>query len=351
MPADVRTPRRATRLRLYTPFVLLGLLAVCWSVAWFVVRARTVAGMDDWVAAEATAGRRWTCSDRNAGGYPFRVEVSCRDLSFASADATASVGPVLAVAQIYRLGHIIVEAQGPLRVVTGAASAEAGWRLLQASVVFASGSFQRLALVADDVRLQASERSAGSYTASAKRFEAHARPDPADATVADLSFTTAAATLPGLDALIGGTEPADIDLVLRVGRAFALASRPAVSELERWRIGGGEVEVARARLAKGPRRFEAQGRLGLDDSHRPRGEITGQVAGIEGLLGQFVGDKAGLAGNLLGALLGGGRQAELRQPSDPNAPRMKAIPTLRLENGRLAVGPLQLPNLRIPPLY
>jgi hypothetical protein len=103
---------------------------------------------------------------------------------------------------------------------------------------------------------------------------------------------------------------------------------------------------------KGPRRVEAQGNLALDDAHRPAGELRGQVAGIEGVLGQFVGDRAGLAGNLLGALLGGKVAApEARPPSDPKAPRMKPIPPLRLENGRLAIGPLQLPNVRVPALY
>lgn len=351
MPVETRTPRRASRLRLYAPFALLLLLAVAWSVGWVVIRERTIAGMDEWVAAEAAAGRRWDCTDRTSGGYPFRVELTCAGLAFNGQGMKASLGPVLAVAQVYRLGHVIVEARGPLRVEAGAAKAETRWRLLQASVVFSSGAFQRLALVADHPSLSLSEPDGTPYSASARRFEVHARPDPADAAVADISVSAEAAILPGLDALVGGAEPASLDTVLRVSRGADLAARPGLGELERWRLAGGEVEVARARLVKGPRRIEAQGRLGLDEMHRPRGEIAGQVAGIEGLLGRFVGDNAGLAGNLLGALLGGGRQVEIKQPSDPAAPRMKALPTLRIENGRVALGPLPIPNIRVPPLY
>jgi hypothetical protein len=106
------------------------------------------------------------------------------------------------------------------------------------------------------------------------------------------------------------------------------------------------------RLVKGPRRIEAQGSVAIDDAHRPQGQLNGQVAGIEGLLGQFIGERAGMAGQLLGALFGQPpARPQSAQPADPNAPRMKPLPPLKVENGRLFVGPLQLPNLRIPALY
>ncbi|NNM71365.1 DUF2125 domain-containing protein [Enterovirga aerilata] len=352
MPAESRPPRRASRVRLYLPLVLLALLAIGWSAGWFVIRARTLAGMDAWLASEAASGRQWTCRDRNAGGYPFRIEISCGSLSFERADLTASLGRVLAVSQVYRPGHIIIEAQGPLRVAAApSTNVEAEWRLLQASVIFGAGNFQRLALVAEDPRLRGASPETGPLDLAARRFEAHARPDPADATTADLAFSTEGAVLPGLDALVGGNEPADLDLVLRLTRAVDLPTRLVASELEGWRLAGGRLQIDRVRLVKGPRRVELQGSAALDEMHRPRAELQGQVAGVEGLLGPFLGDRSGLAGNLLGALLGQPPAAATAQPLDPKAPRMKPLPPLRVENGRLFVGPLQIPNVRIPALY
>jgi hypothetical protein len=338
-------------MRLYLPFALLALLVVAGSAAWLIMRSRTLSGMDEWLAAEAEAGRRWTCQDRTVGGYPFRIEVSCASVTLNRPGITGRLGRVLAVAQVYRLGHIIVEAQGPLRVTAEEMNVESEWRLLQASVIFASGAFQRLALAAQEPKVTATSPSQAPLRLAARTLEVHARPDPADASVADLAFSSAGAVLPGLDALVGGSEPADLDLVLRVNRATDLPTRPIWAELERWRAAGGRLEIARAALVKGPRRVETQGSLAIDDAHRPTGELRGQVAGIEGLLGRFVGDRAGLAGNLLGALLGAGSKADIQQPSDPNAPRMKPVPPLRLANGRLSIGPLQVPNLRIPALY
>jgi hypothetical protein len=351
VPAETRVPRRASRWRLYIPFALLALLAITWSATWFIVRGRTLAGMDEWLAAEAAAGRQWTCLDRRSGGYPFRVEVACSGLTLERPDFAATLGPVLAVAQIYRLGHIIIEARGPLQVASGSTRVDSEWRLLQASVILESGALQRLAIAADDPKVKANSPGTGPLDLSARRVEAHARPDPADRSFGDLAVTMAGAVLPGLDALVGGSEAADLDVVLRVSRLADLPARPVPSELERWRSAGGQIEILRAGMVKGPRRFEAQGRLAIDAGHRPTGEIRGEVAAIEGLLGRFVGDKAGMAGALLGALLGGGKPAEIRQRADPNAPRMKPIPPLRIENGRLSVGPLQIPNIRIPALY
>jgi hypothetical protein len=352
LPAESPVPRRPSRYRLYLPLGLLLLLVAAWSAGWFFMRGRLLSGMDGWLAAEASAGRQWTCDDRAAGGYPFRIELSCARLRLERADATASLGRVLAVAQVYRLGHIIIEAQGPLRVTGQGTDVQAEWRLLQASVIFASSTFQRLALVAQDAKTRIATPTQPQLDLAARTVEVHARPDPSVPTTADIAFSADGALVPGLDALVGGTEPANLDLVLRVSRATDLPARPIWAELERWRAAGGGIEIARANLVKGPRRVEAQGNLALDDAHRPAGELRGQVAGIEGVLGQFVGDRAGLAGNLLGALLGGKVAApEARPPSDPKAPRMKPIPPLRLENGRLAIGPLQLPNVRVPALY
>jgi hypothetical protein len=353
LAADTRVPARASRFRLYLPFGLLALLALGWSIGWFVMRGRIVAGMDEWLAAEAAAGRRWTCRDRSIGGYPFRLELSCASLSFQRADATAHLGRVLAVAQVYNPKHIIIEAQGPLRVTSAATNAEAEWRALRASVVFTSAALGRLAVAAEEPVLRMTGPTTGRVDLSARTLQLHARPDPADATSAELALAAAGAVVPGLDALIGGAEPADLDVAARVTKTADLPARPVAGELERWRLAGGEVQVSRANLVKGPRRVQAQGSGGLDEAHRPRGQVQASALGIEGLLGRFVGDKAGLAGSLLGALFGP-PPAEIRQPQgaqDPNAPRLKPLPPLRFENGRMYVGPLAVPGVRLPPLY
>jgi len=72
---------RYSRFWLYAPFALLLLVAIAWSAAWFVIRNRAGEALDGWLAAEAQAGRQWTCQDRTIGGYPFRIQVGWRSLT------------------------------------------------------------------------------------------------------------------------------------------------------------------------------------------------------------------------------------------------------------------------------
>ena len=350
MAAQSPSPRRrATRLRLYVPFLLLVLLAIGWSVAWFVIRGRVLDGMDSWLAAEAAAGRRWTCPDRGAGGYPFRIELTCSSLSVERADLSGRLGRVLAVAQIYAPSHVIVEAQGPLRLEGRGAALDATWRLLQGSIVFGSGRFQRAALAADAIAVKGDLPPLDRVDVASRRLEVHLRPNPQSATTTDLAVESSGTVASGLDALLGGDETSDVTLLASVTQTDDLPARPSAAELDRWRSAGGRLEVTRAALAKGARRLELKGNLGFDEAHRPLGRIEASALGLEGLLGRLVGDMSVLGGRLLDVLAGGSRGAAA--PSEPGRPALKPIPPVRLENGRVFLGPLPIPGLRLPPLY
>ena len=141
---------RRSRFWLYTPFVLLLLLAIAWSIAWFVIRNRTAEALDGWIAAEARGGRQWTCGDRTIAGYPFRIEIVCNSLDLKRGAITASFGRTEAVAQVYQPRRIITEVAGPLRVSDGRVTVDGSWDLLQASInASPTGGLQRLSLAAN----------------------------------------------------------------------------------------------------------------------------------------------------------------------------------------------------------
>ena len=98
-------------------------------------------------------------------------------------------------------------------------------------------------------------------------------------------------------------------------------------------------------VTKGARRAEASGEFTLDEWHRPTGQLTASAAGLDGLLGNFVGGRLG--GTLLGALFGQAPRGGAR----PAQPTLVALPPLRLENGKLAMGPFVIPGIRFAPLY
>ena len=339
----LHVPRRRSRLGLYAPFALLALFALVWSAGWFVIRERTRSGLDEWIAAEAEAGRRWSCADRSFGGFPFRIEIRCSDFTVDRPDVHLSMGPLTVVAQVYRPRHIIAEASGPLRLDAGPTTASGRWKLLEASVVLKERGFERLSLVVDEPVVSVNDPGFGPFETASRRFEAHLRPDPGKPSAYDLALLSRGAAIPGLDMLVGGTEAADFDISLVVTEADDLPARPLWTELERWRLAKGQVELVRLGMAKGTRRLEAKGAFGIDDLHRPEGQIDASAAGLGGLLG-----RVGGGSGLLGMILGGGRERDV--PPAAGAP-LKPLPPLRLSGGRLFLGPLQIPGVRVPALY
>ncbi len=345
---------RRSRIGLYGPFAVLAVLAIAWTAAWFVIRDRTRAGIDEWVGAEAASGRRWSCADRAFGGYPFRLEVRCANLTVERPDVHVSLGRLLVVSQVYRPRHVIAEASGPLRIEAGPTRVDGRWRLLQASAVTSDGGLDRLSLVVEAPTATMADPGAPPGAPplefSSRRFEAHLRPEPAQEGTYDLALRTDAAVIPGLDELVGGTEPADLAASLDVTQASDLPARPLWSELERWRIAGGRVNLASLTMAKGARRAEAKGAVGIDELHRPEGRLDISAAGLGGLLGRFA-TGSGIGGALIGAILGTPGPESRPAPRAGADAALKPLPPLRLEGGRLYVGPLPIPGVRLPVLY
>jgi hypothetical protein len=110
-------------------------------------------------------------------------------------------------------------------------------------------------------------------------------------------------------------------------------------------------------LAKGDRRLQANGRIGLDDEHRPEGQLDLRAAGLEALVSQVLGQRIGaeggaMVGKLIGQLLAGGRRPPTAEApaAGADAP-LKPLPPLRLADGRLVLGPFPIPSVVLPALY
>jgi len=340
--------RRRSRFWLFAPFAVVAFVILAWCLAWFVIRARTEEGIDAWLAREAAAGRQWTCADRSVDGFPFRVEVGCSEVSLRRGDLTAAAGRFQAVAQIYQPRHVIVQLAGPLRVAEAGVAAEGRWRLFEASVRSSREGLRQLSAVMTEAAWQVTGPAPEPLAGSAARLEIHARPSPArDDDALDIVARAGQAAVPLLDRALGTPEPADLELQARATRSLRLVGEPVAAELERWRESGGALDIVLLKLVKGAGRLEARGRLGLDPEHRVEGRIEGAAAGADTVLRALLGDgRAGLAAGLLGALAG-----RAGRPQGGSDAALQPLPPLRLENGRVFLGPLPVPGVRLTPLY
>ena len=355
-----RAPPRAarrSRLGLFLPYVLLLAVALAWSAGWFWIRGRAGQEIDAWLAREAAAGRAWTCDRRSLTGYPFRLELRCAGLTLERSDGRFRLGPLTAVAQVYQPRLVLFESAGPFHAEQGDLTGDASWTALSGSVHGASEGFTRASLVVEGPQVSVAGAGPGPIAVSGRHLELHARPTPgrfdSDGAV-DVSLRLAQAAVPQLDALMRSDDPADLALDATIVRARVLDTGTVPRELERWRKAGGSLDLTALSFGKGQQRVQAKGSLGIDAGHRPAGQIDLRAAGLDTLIGSIVGqrfgsDKGALVGQLVGGLLGLGRRAE--PEAQPGTAPLKALPPLKLVDGRLLFSGFPIPNVFLPVLY
>ena len=346
---ELAAKRRGKRIWLYIPFVVLALIATVWSIGWIVIRDQIRVGLDTWMAEEASGGRLWSCADRAFRGYPFRIEVSCSSFALSRPDVHAVTGRLVVVAQVYNPRHVIAEVSGPFRFEAGTLRADGNWRLVQASMMTSPDGIDRLSIVADQSFVTVDNSGYMPFDLSSRRFELHVKPREGETDRFDLAISIDGAAIPGLDVSVGGTETADFKTLLDITKATRVQAQPLASEMERWRLAGGRFNVSQFSMVKGPRRAEATGHFGIDDLRRLEGRVDMSAAGLGGLLGRLSG--ASVSGALLGALFGIPEPEQ--KAADPAAigQSLKPLPPFLLQSGRLFIGPVAVPGLRLQPLY
>jgi hypothetical protein len=100
------------------PLGAVLLLAIGWSVYWFVAIERAKAGARERLASLAQNGITLSCNGESWGGYPFRFEYQCSDYKLVQQGSFTLTGSqLLAVAQAYNPWHIILLIDGPTTII------------------------------------------------------------------------------------------------------------------------------------------------------------------------------------------------------------------------------------------
>jgi len=337
MDRDPTPPRRRPRL----PLVIglgLALAAAGWTAVWATARGRLLDEIDRRIDALAERGIAIACADREVGGFPFRMELSCRSpgVTLGAAGHTASAAALRVVAQIWDPHLILIELDGPGLVAEPGGEVSANWRSLRASLRWRGHGVERLSIAADGLDLTGRPTGRPTVHLRAEHAEAHGRPAGDAGRDLDLAASFAAAAL-----TVGGLRigPPRADLSLTAGLADFLPPGPGPA-LPAFAARGGRIEPAKLSLAVGGIAVEGSGKLVLDRAGVVDGMITLVARGLETL--PTVKD----LGPELTAVLGG--FVLLGKPSnDP------ALPGRRLEmivdHGAVRIGRVGLG--RIPPLF
>jgi hypothetical protein len=340
--------RKHSRWGLYLPFVALLLVVGGWSAYWLVARGVVSGGLDRWLADEQARGVSITCADRAISGYPFRLEIRCASVSFQrpaghGRTLSATLGPLLVIGQPHTPSHVIIQADGPLRIDSGdGARTELRWEALEASRRAPGGELERLSVEMRKPVLTVTT-TAGVTNLAAAKLEAHIRRNPTRPPrdrAADVFLQLAQLASGDLDAFLGDANPSDIDLQLTIAQFPILAGGLTPNALEAWRQASGKVDLTRLAMKKGVKRIEATGWFGIDEQKRVTGRLEPSALNIDQIGGiRLRGGVMDMAAAL------SGRTA----PAQPDQPR--PLPALDLRDGRLFFGPIRLPGAALTPLY
>lgn len=353
MEAEVLPPppsgpeRRVSRKGLYVPLAILAVAMLGWSGFWFFAKSKTSAVMDAWIAREERLGRHWTCPDRAIGGFPFRIDISCVQPTFTSKiegrQGSGSLGGLAVTARAVDPKQVIAVFASPLKVAaeTGE-TAELSFANARASYRGTPGAVDSMSLELEQPVAILSASGIQPQKISAQKTEFHLRRAPGADPATDLALSSTGVNSDLLNALTADAAPGALELRATVTRFAPAPPKDWRETLETWRQADGEARFERISLTKGPIILNLSGNLRLDDQRRPEGEIAGTAAGATQILRAFGIDLGGGAGGLIGALLGGSAKAS-------NAPQ-KALPfSIRMDQGRMYIGPIPGPRLR--PLY
>jgi hypothetical protein len=336
---------RRVRRTAFFGLALLAILCAAWAGFWHLAANWTEEAITEAMAREARAGRSLSCASREISGFPFSIEMRCEnprlEVERPAGKVVLAGLRVTGVTGVHDFGHVVLAAQGPVSIeAPNISGAEAQWGSLTASLVLGARGFDHVdvAVETPSFRLRDGQNMIAS---TAERLELHARrdplrPEPEDAVEVTGKLSHLAS--PVLDALSGEASPAEAEIEASVSRASAAfqpgSEEPPPPALERWRMAGGAMHIARADIRKGPVRIGLAGDLSLDEAHRLTGHIDAALEGADALAQRLQIPKIGI--NL--ARMSGGK---LRLPAE-------------LANGRVtaALGPVgvTLP-VRLMPLY
>jgi hypothetical protein len=341
-------PKKYSRVGLYAPTFALLVLVIGWSIFWYVSATITGREIGAWIKREAEDGRIWTCPERSVGGYPFRIEITCKNPSFSGPAAGVPIEGKLArihiVAQIYNPKLVIGEADGPLEIALPQDGSRtlANWKLLQVSVRGEPDRLQRASLSADQIDLRVSAANGSNFSGRADNLQVHLRQGNQDQHAYDVALSTANATSADLNEATGISAPATLQANGTVTQGDALAGATIPQMLERWRAAGGALTLDNASIVQGGLNGQGSGTLRIDNAHRLDGRIDLIASGLAPVLQRY-----GIAPELLdiGGLIGG-----LLTGRPPPQARGQLRLALTFERGQLGLGPIK-GLAQLPPLY
>jgi hypothetical protein len=326
MTHNAETPSRKPRRRgLLAPFILLGVVAVAWSIGWLYLSGQAQKRMDTTAASLKARGYDLSWKTRTVTGYPFRMDVNLTEARIAEPSGWAVRAPELkGEAMVYALGHWVVLApQGVVLTRPTGGDVRITGQALRASFAGFDKYPPRISVEGAKLSFLPAPGAAPFPLVSTESLQLHLRPGPDDQAGLLFKAEGARAAFTGLLGRIAQDRTASMQLDARLSKVSALRGTSWSDAARDWSAVGGTISVENGKLAAGEALLDAKsGALTIGDDGRLRGTLDVAVREVAPTAGALSSPQAAAAAV---------KQAVTGDPT--------LSATLVFENGRTRMGP------------
>ena len=273
VPPAGRKPRR---LGLYIPWGLAVALAIGWSLAWVWMIGETGRRLDAAAAALRGAGWQVSWTDRQIGGYPFRLDVDLDGLTLKDPSGWAvSLPRIESEAYVFAPTHWILAAPDGLAFTRrGGGAVTVTARLLRASVSGWDHAPPKLALEGDDLTFTPSPGARPFWLSRARLLQFETRPGPDDQGAVYFGVEDGVASPTGWLGRAAAGGPVKLVTETTFSHAGELTGPNLRAAIARWAQAGGQLSLEQVSLNTGDASLTSrQGTLSVADN----GDLTGSM--------------------------------------------------------------------------
>jgi hypothetical protein len=277
-PLAARKPsHKPRRLGLYVPFLILLLVVLGWSAAWFWMRGQAEQRMDAAVADLGRAGYQISWDRRQIDGYPFRMDVTLTNARVRDPSGWGLETPRLeAESFAYALGHWMFAApEGLTFVRPQAGPVRVTGRIIRASLTDFDRRPPSFDLQGEDLSFQPASGAEPFPLSAAQLVEFHLRAGPDDQGGVFVQVTKGKAQLGGLAGRIAGDKPVNLTWNSTLSKMSAFDGGDWGQAVRRWSDAGGLMDVRNtSQLVAGEALVQVRsGSLGVDHDGRLHGTL------------------------------------------------------------------------------
>jgi hypothetical protein len=283
---------RGRRLWLFfAPVVILVVMAVGWSWAWYFAASIAERALAGWIEREAALGRVYACGEQSVGGFPFSIVSRCTR----SAAAFKNTQPPFAVtatditfsAQVFRPTLLNGDITGPVTLSNPGQPPifVANWSHAELRLLGLPPEPERIVVALQKPRLDRVAGPGSGMIFKADSVEVDGRIVQGTASANPVIEATghfAAAMAPTFHPLLAEPLQGDIDAVLRGFTDFAPKPWPVL--FRQMQASGGGIDIRTIRIERADAAIVGTGTLTVNERGKLDGTLRIVVAGIENIV-------------------------------------------------------------------